>query len=154
MATVMDGLIAFIRSAQDARLLQLDEDERVARATRFQTWRAERSERSVYADESSVVRPEDEDARDYEYIVPPDSEGSEGIEPAVAVHIARWDPARVLEEVDRERKRIEAERRILDECASIPGDGANFTLAEQDRAAEIIRQLAQPYAGYPGWREE
>jgi hypothetical protein len=55
------------------------------------------------------------------------------------MHIARWDPARVLAEV-------EAKRKIL----SMYED---YT-AERRHLGPVIWALAQPYAGRPGWREE
>jgi hypothetical protein len=57
-----------------------------------------------------------------------------------AEHIARWDPARVLAEV-------EAKRRILDLAAELQEREGRY-------ADDFIRALAQPYAGRPGWREE
>jgi len=56
-----------------------------------------------------------------------------------AMHIARWDPARVLAEV-------KAKRAILDEWREYP--------AERRHLNPVIWHLAQPYAGRPGWREQ
>lgn len=60
---------------------------------------------------------------------------------SAAGHIARWDPARVLAEVD-------AKRRILD-----------WAIVWRDRDcapwnADCIRLLALPFADRPGYREE
>jgi hypothetical protein len=72
---------------------------------------------------------------------------------AGAVHIARWDPARVLAEV-------EAKRRILDihhhiECQHDRyGPGGDCAECGNEYPCETTRLLAQPYAGRPGWREE
>jgi hypothetical protein len=55
--------------------------------------------------------------------------------PQEAAHIVRWDPARVLAEV-------QAKRRILDEFSWEAGE------------TRAIMHLAQPYAGQPGWQEE
>lgn len=88
-------------------------------------------------------------------------------------HIARWDPSRVLAEV-------EANRRILDlhvgahDCPEMvtgtyPADwppDAPYGKAgqpwahpsvehfEDGQPCSTVRLLAQPYAGRPGWREE
>jgi Family of unknown function (DUF6221) len=68
---------------------------------------------------------------------------------SAAGHITRWDPARVLAE-------IETKRRILDlwgysdAHAEFPDyDGGHATALE-----DVITALAQPYAGRPGFREE
>lgn len=63
---------------------------------------------------------------------------------ADAEHIARWDPARVLAEV-------ETKRALLEETIR-PYLGAETTAARV--AVVALRLLAQPYAGRPGWREE
>jgi hypothetical protein len=71
-----------------------------------------------------------------------------------AAHIVRWDPARVLAEV-------EAKRRILDEFkprvdqmdATIEGEWGmgNYPSGESDL---LVKLLALPYTGHPGYREE
>jgi hypothetical protein len=68
--------------------------------------------------------------------------------PAICgVHIARWDPARVL-------AKVKAERRILDDITRndyIDGLGNAST---DGLAHRLLGYLAQSYAGQPGWREE
>ncbi len=69
-------------------------------------------------------------------------------------HMARWDPARVLAE-------IEAKRAILREHASSEGDNPVCGRCAFHRAAArcrpvpfpclTVRLLAAPYAGRPGW---
>jgi hypothetical protein len=71
---------------------------------------------------------------------------------AGAEHIARWDPARVLAEV-------EAKRRILDEHDPSPTTKTCCpTCRDYDEPIQApcptVRLLAQPYADRPGWREE
>jgi hypothetical protein len=103
----MGDLTAWLRA-------QLDDDERVAAAAHVGPWRAERAAESVYADESSVVLmpgPLDDWAT---YVVPPQEEGRDGIEPADAEHIACWDPARVQAEVDAKRRIIDWAEGALD----------------------------------------
>lgn len=78
-----------------------------------------------------------------------------GLGHGTAAHIVRWDPARVLAEV-------EAKRRILDEVKpqidsmdgqieSEWGSGVCEPTGESDL---LVKLLAQPYAGRHGWREE
>jgi hypothetical protein len=146
---MMDDLIAWLRA-------QLDDDERVAAAAHVGPWRAERAAESVYADESSVVLmpgPLDGWAT---YVVPPQVEGRDGIDPADAEHIACWDPTRVLAEVD-------AKRRIIDEHGSYSGYGTHCDTCRHptdDVAAgepwpcPTLRLLALPYADRPGYRNE
>lgn len=61
-----------------------------------------------------------------------------------AEHIARWDPARVLVEV-------EANRRILDWAVQAiqVTEADSYQLGVED----VVRMVAQPYAGREGWRE-
>lgn len=76
------------------------------------------------------------------------------IDPGPAGVLARMaafgDPARVLGE-------CAAKRQVIAECLDrlLSSDAENFPddLAP-DLAGRILRALAQPYAGRPGWREE
>jgi hypothetical protein len=128
----VDELIAFLRAC-------LDDDERVARAASPAPW-------STYPeDDGGMIGPSMSGMHTPAYVHTPDAE-----------HIARWDPARVLAEV-------EAERRILNlhgpggpsqlsyACASNCLDDRQLT---QERPCATVLALAQPYAGRPGWREE
>jgi hypothetical protein len=60
------------------------------------------------------------------------------LEDEYAEHIARWDPARVLAEVN-------AKRRILDEAVRLMSYDGEF---------QFLELLALPYADRPGYREE
>lgn len=69
---------------------------------------------------------------------------TDSVRPEVADHIAYWDPARVLADVD-------AKRKLLDE--------AEFWWGESDAGPNpmsdsTIRLLAQPYADLPDFPEE
>jgi hypothetical protein len=70
---------------------------------------------------------------------------------SAAGHIARWDPARVLAEV-------EAKRRILDLHEPIHGlDVKGVATCRTCHAVppcQHVRLLAQPYDARDGWREE
>jgi hypothetical protein len=65
----------------------------------------------------------------------------------------RWDPARVLAEVD-------AKRRILDEYVrwneddDLNWDNARDAATMASALLVAIKALAQPYAGRDGWHEE
>lgn len=113
----MDELIGWLRE-------QLDDDERVARAaTSNPRWSLdEHGDGIVWAEGLNVV--------------------ADRLYPDDAKHIARWDPARVLAEVDAKRQRI---------------DWIEGELAD-DSTDETVQWLARlealPYAGRPGYREE
>jgi len=115
--TAVDELITFLRA-------QLDDDERVAREAIAVVGDAEWLPGGRLGDGS--VRGSTL-ARVADYAVPPE-------------HIASWDPARVLAEV-------EAKRRVLDYLIeAAKGDVYGMKTS--------IALLAQPYAGREGWRTE
>jgi hypothetical protein len=109
---------------------QLDDDERVARE----------------------ANPELGAVRSFLELITPEVEADEA-------HIVRWDPPRVLAEV-------EAKRRILDLHAESdfpydpddgPGDyswAAKCMTCYGDDPCPTLRLLALPYAGREGYREE
>ena len=117
----MDDLVQWLRA-------QLDEDERIAREAKPGPWHAEGG--SVYA-----THPTDE-VVDY-------SESAD--------HIAEWDPARVLRELDAKRRLLVVHRPYAPEpdqsCLGCAG-GITFT------SCPVVRLLALPYADRPGYREE
>ena len=121
---------------------QLDEDERIARATRgLGKWSAYREgggDGWAFEDESG--------------------EGAEAIvgDETTARHNVRHDPARVLREV-------EAKRRILDEMATtiagvrqvlVCDDACECGPGDPGSTCHIVRLLALPYADQPGYRRE
>lgn len=185
----MDELITWLRQ-------QLDEDERVAlEASRrwdgSQTptgehWRWEETEHDQvlaldpvldeYLNDGGAVSLRS--AEQYptttgplpNFVVP----HAEEVRTVYAMHIARWDPARVLAEV-------EAKRRILDlhkpqpsqylDGVYVPGEpvgqqceycaslchsysGINCETPDAPYPCPTVGLLAQPYAGRPGWHEE
>jgi hypothetical protein len=67
---------------------------------------------------------------------------SEEVRTLDAMHIARWDPARVLAEV-------EAKRRMLDELAALDGDPVNGLAITR-----MVHLLTLPYAEHPDHRTE
>lgn len=76
---------------------------------------------------------------------------------SIGAYTARWEPKRMLAEV-------EAKRRILDDYADADhlqrvgwenDEPSKFEYAAREEALEkVVKLLAQPYAGRPGWREE
>ncbi|WP_238741501.1 DUF6221 family protein [Kitasatospora sp. A2-31] len=145
--------MAFLRA-------RLDEDEEAARAAAEPEswvqinrdlmpswslqWWADPDVVAVVADETSAhpvaITPDGMEERDAE---------------ARAAHIARHDPARVLAEVD-------AKRRILSRYTSAVEDSAEDAEGyyDENRAEDarqlrpVLRLLALPYAGHPGYRPE
>lgn len=145
----MDDLVTWLRG-------QLDEDERVAREAGPGPWMAITT-RDFTGGPDSALDLGGPTGRvvlagwfDDDPIRPPESE-----------HIARWDPARVLAEVD-------AKRRILDEilayeskidgewgcCHSAEGIAAGQCPDIRPDDIHAVRLLALPYADRPGYREE
>ncbi|MGV9888413.1 DUF6221 family protein [Streptomyces sp. NPDC003395] len=131
----MDDLVQFLRD-------RLDEDERVARAAaqaeRTNTW-------SALPDSYGGVL--DGTGRRSLAV------GYGGVmEPEIAAHIARHDPARALAEVDAKRRLLEkaadAERYSRTTWANAGSVGA----ASAYRAT--LRLLALPYVDHPDYRED
>ena len=70
-------------------------------------------------------------------------DGMLGMATPTTRHIARWDPARVLAEVD-------AKRRIVDRCEHYQTyEDYGWALAD-----EVLSLLALPYDCHPDYREE
>jgi hypothetical protein len=128
----VDELVAFVRRC-------LDEDERVAQAASGFPWEATISLSGDQGDVQGVTSAFED------YCCSAED----------ATHIARWDPARVLAEV-------EAKRRILDDYDILVSairrvddvEGNRLLYARREARESDIRWLAQPYAGQDGWREE
>jgi hypothetical protein len=122
--TAVDELLAFLRAC-------LDDDERVARAASPGPWKPNAEQDEVLAVDDVTVA---------------DGFALSGNQLRATVeHIARWDPARVL-------AKIRADRAILDWCerAIHVTEDDCYQLGVDD----VVRLLAQPYAGQPGWRAE
>ncbi len=153
--TGVDELVAFVHTC-------LDDDERVARAAEgagVERWTASDGALCVAGAGGSGY-----------FATGP---WGSGINDDTAEHIARWDPPRVLAEV-------EAKRRILDlhvgahDCpemvtgtypadwppdapwgkAGQPWAHPSVEHFEDGQPCPTVRLLAQPYAGRDGWREE
>jgi Family of unknown function (DUF6221) len=147
----VDRILAWVRA-------QLDTDEQLARAAiipahdgpnaykphpELAAWRYSPGGEVEYVSTPEMQRHEYADT----YFVTCDGEGLlPAVDERVGPHIARHDPASVLD-------LVAAHRAILDLLDYIPGDGANFTLAEQERAEDVIRHLAAAYSGRDGYDE-
>ncbi|MEU0847754.1 DUF6221 family protein [Streptomyces flaveolus] len=123
----MDDLVQWLRA-------QLDADQAKAQAVGEETWEA-RYVDSVndYPDTATVRLPGGDDVAVMERYSMRDAE-----------HIAAWDPARVLREID-------AKRRTLIRCEEA-------MLAASPMLVHFAKQtawdMARPYADRPGYREE
>jgi Family of unknown function (DUF6221) len=135
----MNDLITWLRA-------QLDDDERVARAASMAPWLRDEANASIRHSGPSASKSSESFGM---YVIA--SVGAHDIgRPSHedAEHIARWDPARVLAEID-------AKRRILDMWAD--AQDAEFPNFEGGYAAaldDVVSRLALPYADRPGFRAE
>lgn len=132
-------------------LARLDEDEQVAQATRPHGLKP-----AVWGVEPWYDGTEERcDLRDYPL---GDLTFRGGLEVTTAAHIARWDPARVLAEVEAKRRIVEhhlPERPDLQKyepqaCAVCVYDNAGTELFP----CPTLRLLAQPYAEREDFRQE
>jgi hypothetical protein len=138
VVTDLPDLVAWLRA-------QIDEDERVARAaidrTTVKDW-ANRSDKPDSGHWSIEDLTDDDwyaivDQQNRQIIVY--NEGRPDLHQAR--HIARHDPARLLAEVAAKRRLIEVAVGAIESAQPLTGN-------------RIVRLLAQPFAGRPGWREE
>jgi hypothetical protein len=139
----MNDLITWLRA-------QLDDDERVARAASTAPWLRDEANASIRHSGPSASKSSESFGM---YVIA--SVGAHDIgRPSHedAEHIARWDPARVLAEVD-------AKRRILDELWDVLRTASHYTTVEScDEldailAERVLRRLALPYAERSGYDE-
>ena len=147
----VDELVTFVRAA-------LDRDEQVALAATAGPWWHDPGKAWLgpEAFEAYDLRKGEEfvgyGESPFSGCIAATGPGSHVQSMADAEHIARWDPARVLAEV-------QAKRAILD----LAQPAVMRALATQDpdfrdgyvtACEDAVKLLAQPYAGQPGWREE
>ncbi|GAA3956909.1 hypothetical protein GCM10022384_07530 [Streptomyces marokkonensis] len=136
---------------------QLDEDERTARAASWtddaNVWHAEPS---PFDTRGAGQRWYVEDAMEDGVVshVDPRASDDEG----VARHVAEWDPARVLREIDAKRQMLDLHRPVhrrstgsggetIEDCQVCGHFPAQYPCA-------TLRILALPYADRPGYRME
>jgi hypothetical protein len=131
----MDDLITWLRT-------QLDDDERVAREATQGKWR--------WADPGGPVKMAlVAGTWPIEQMVVPSRTPDVYPSHHDAEHIARWDPARVLAEVD-------AKRRIMAHIGMVALSPWQIKLPEGylEDLDRILRFLALPYADREGYRDE
>lgn len=125
---------------------QLAEDERIARAAARQrgggTWKAERDAREIL----EIVGEQPHPGAYIPVILQPDDDET-------TVHIAEWDPARVLREV-------EAKRRIVEQHRPVGYGGVCLSLCHTRAPGQpqtwpclTLRLLALPFADRPGFQD-
>lgn len=129
----MDDLVQWLRA-------QLDEDERIARAATAGPW--SRMGRRVLdpsppSDRLGIGMAVGHAAADADFN-------------ETADHIVRHDPARVLREID-------ADRKLLDQYAEVAAndvDEVEYAHGWANALGLAVRLRASVYAGRPGYREE
>jgi hypothetical protein len=141
---MVSDLVEFLRAA-------LDEDEQVARvAAHGGRWRYETGDSvgawTLYDEHWNIASMTTYDTESYNYAERmPVFRPPTYIDPdAIGGHIARHDPARVLADVAAKRAILELH---ADGTEPVPGLGISHN-------GRVVRLLAQPFAGRPGWREE
>lgn len=133
----MTDIVEFLRA-------RLDEDERLALAVRARTWTYS-SFIDRNGDTSSLDASIDIGERTFlaDY-------GEEDLRPSELEHMARWDPARVLAEVEAKRRIINRAEEWLKTADWVTGDSHSLRLL-RDHYTLTIRGLAQPYADHPDY---
>lgn len=146
----MDELITWLRA-------QLDDEERVARTATTGPWRYGpdkhwRKPGTVWFEEAVFAGSAGADAT----CVAGTGETDDPQSMADAEHIARWDPARVLADVEAKRRHIARWEHVNELLADMetPSTIRNELLSVRRAYANAITDDAQPYAGRDGWREE
>jgi hypothetical protein len=133
--TGMDDLVTWLRA-------QLDDDERVARTGTCEAWTVCRDDEgpTVVTEAAHAAYANDKNPRPWPVITNGDFHSA--VDEPDAEHIARWDPTRVLAEVD-------AKRKLLDVF------GSELCDDETDETAQhCVKLLGLPYAHRQGFREE
>jgi hypothetical protein len=131
----VDDLVAWLRA-------QLDDDERVAREAGVSA----SGSRWHVADRGAVI------VRDDDGMVVVFDEGSPSREEAE--HIARWDPARVLAEVDAKRRILDEIVPLIDEMDGRIESEWGLRMEPIGESDALVKLLALPYADQPGYRPE
>jgi hypothetical protein len=133
----MDELITFLRA-------QLNEDERAALAATDGPWivrQLGRHDQAAVVQDTGQRTPRGLPVGD---VVVADADGPKGA--ANGTHIARWDPARVMRE-------IESKRQLLDQCEYWIERDPLGAGAPDGLAVTTVQLLALPYADRPGFKE-
>lgn len=138
-----DAMVAFLRACLDA-----DEHAAIAARDAF-GWDSGSGTGRWASGDGGAVWDAETDADRREIVV------DEGVPTrAQAAHIARWDPARVLAEVEVKRRILDEFKPRVDQMdATIEGEWGmgNYPSGESDL---LVKLLALPYADHPDYREE
>jgi hypothetical protein len=140
---------------------QLDEDERIAKVATPGPWRQHDTHLGQYGHTATVLSGErnETDLRAWLPSMSQESWDEARNVWADAVHIAAWDPARVLREIDAKREQIAW-------CVEVIGDrdlsryGELGALKDDPDAlavtlaVETLRLIAAPFSVRPGYRAE
>ena len=131
---------------------QLDEDERIARAATPGPWRAHDTHLGQYGYAATVLSGEGNDTDLRAWLPSMSNEPWDEARNvwADAAHVAEWDPARVLREIDAKRRLLALHDRPQHQC--VAEDGPTQWHAKDPCAT--LRLLALPYADRPGYRQE
>ncbi|MCD7440252.1 DUF6221 family protein [Streptomyces lincolnensis] len=136
---------------------QVDEDERIVQAASWadeaNAWHAAPSPYDTWGkDERWYV----EDAMEEGLVTHVDPKASD--DEGVARHIAEWDPARVLREIDAKRQLLALHRPVQQRSTGSGGGTIEDCQVCGHFPAQYpcvtLRLLALPYADRPGYREE
>ncbi|MFF4479473.1 DUF6221 family protein [Streptomyces sp. NPDC001520] len=126
--------------------VQLDEDERIARAVedRSAPWDGQ-----WMADGNSAVRTYNGHVLFYRH-------GSGPLKPGLTDHVAEWDPARVLREIDAKRQILrDLEQAELTLSKAEPGTPPHDLMTGAvNLLRRTVRLHAEVYDQRPGYREE
>lgn len=133
-------------------LARLAEDEAVAHAANHIGRWQERGDDFVVVVYLDEVTPDGRSISDEDVV-------ADGVfNPGNTAHIARWDPARVLAEVESKRQIVDLWRR---EAAGLNEDEIVFVMSMSEYPSGVLtmlsatlRRLILPYAGHPDFREE
>jgi hypothetical protein len=128
-----DDLVAFLHA-------RLDEDEQAARAAAGAPWTADDVPGCIHVE--AWARAEQRALRGLGFV------GSVEREPD-RQHIARYDPARVLREVEAKRQILNLHRRDSDY-----GSDPICNVCLYTPPCETVRVLALPYSDHPDYHEE
>lgn len=123
---------------------QLDEDERTARAVGYD--RIETGE-YLWGSRYLILRREGGE-----------SKVTTELSDELALHVSKWDPARVLREIDAKRQTLAdftaAEERMDRVSRDQDTAGYNAARAEWTVLKRIVRRDAAVFANRPGYRDE
>jgi hypothetical protein len=128
---------------------QLDEDERIARAATPGPWRQHDTHLGQYGHTATVLSGEGNDTELRAWLPTMSHESWDEARNVWndAVHIAEWDPARVLREIDAKREAIRLAERAHDYHETFMN---GFASAMEG----ALRLFGLAYADRPGYRME